>query len=160
GLLQRDEARSGSGHQPRLLVQLGQRARVEPAAAVARDRVGEADRRADGEADRGTGRRGAPPAVRRGAADLRRAPAAGLLRGAANLRGALLARPNRHAAGRAPAAPLAARNGRVRPLTRYLARRLAFAAVLVVCVSSGSFVLARLAPGDYVTQSYGIDATP
>jgi len=36
-------------------------------------------------------------------------------------------------------------------LTRYLARRLAFAIVLVVAVSSGSFVLARLAPGDFVT---------
>jgi peptide/nickel transport system permease protein len=36
-------------------------------------------------------------------------------------------------------------------LTRYLARRLAFAAVLVVAVSSGSFILARLAPGDFVT---------
>jgi len=36
-------------------------------------------------------------------------------------------------------------------LTRYLARRLAFAIVLVVAVSSGSFILARLAPGDFVT---------
>jgi peptide/nickel transport system permease protein len=40
-------------------------------------------------------------------------------------------------------------------LTRYLARRLAFAVVLVVAVSSGSFVLARLAPGDFVTASSG-----
>src|SRR2546422_8929872 len=40
----------------------------------------------------------------------------------------------------------------------YLARRLAFAAFLVVAVSSGSLILARLAPGDYVTQSMGIDA--
>jgi peptide/nickel transport system permease protein len=40
-------------------------------------------------------------------------------------------------------------------LTRYLARRLAFAVVLVVAVSSGSFVLARLAPGDFVTASLG-----
>ena len=36
-------------------------------------------------------------------------------------------------------------------MTRYLARRLAFAIVLVVAVSSGSFILARLAPGDFVT---------
>ena len=36
-------------------------------------------------------------------------------------------------------------------MTRYLARRLAFAVVLVVAVSSGSFILARLAPGDFVT---------
>ena len=34
-------------------------------------------------------------------------------------------------------------------MTRYLARRLGFAAVLVVVVSSGSFLLARLAPGDF-----------
>ncbi len=40
-------------------------------------------------------------------------------------------------------------------MTRYLARRLAFAVVLVVAVSSGSFVLARLAPGDFVTASSG-----
>jgi peptide/nickel transport system permease protein len=35
-------------------------------------------------------------------------------------------------------------------LIRYLARRLAFAAALVFAVSSGSFLLARLAPGDFV----------
>jgi peptide/nickel transport system permease protein len=40
-------------------------------------------------------------------------------------------------------------------LTRYLARRLAFAFVLVATVSSASFVLARLAPGDYVTGTLG-----
>jgi len=38
-------------------------------------------------------------------------------------------------------------------LTRYLTRRLAFALVLVAGVSSGSFLLARLAPGDFVTQT-------
>ena len=43
-------------------------------------------------------------------------------------------------------------------MAAYLARRLAFAAFLVVAVSSGSLILARLAPGDYVTQSMGIDA--
>src|SRR5262245_34337824 len=43
-------------------------------------------------------------------------------------------------------------------MAAYLARRLAFAILLVVVVSSGSLVLARLAPGDYVTQSLGIDA--
>jgi peptide/nickel transport system permease protein len=43
-------------------------------------------------------------------------------------------------------------------MAAYLARRLAFAVFLVVVVSSGSLVLARLAPGDYVTQSMGIDA--
>lgn len=44
-------------------------------------------------------------------------------------------------------------------MTRYLARRLAFAALLVVVVSSASLVLARLAPGDYVTGSLGIQAS-
>jgi peptide/nickel transport system permease protein len=43
-------------------------------------------------------------------------------------------------------------------LTRYVARRLAFAVFLVVAVSSASLVLARLAPGDYVTGSLGIEA--
>ena len=45
-------------------------------------------------------------------------------------------------------------------MAAYLARRLAFAAFLVVAVSSGSLILARLAPGDFVTQSMGIDANP
>jgi peptide/nickel transport system permease protein len=40
-------------------------------------------------------------------------------------------------------------------LTRYFARRLAFAAFLVIAVSSASLVLARLAPGDFVTESAG-----
>jgi peptide/nickel transport system permease protein len=43
-------------------------------------------------------------------------------------------------------------------LIRYLARRLAFAAFLVIAVSSASLVLARLAPGDYVSGSLGIEA--
>jgi peptide/nickel transport system permease protein len=41
-------------------------------------------------------------------------------------------------------------------LTRYLARRFAFALFLVVAVSSASLVLARLAPGDFVTDTAGI----
>ncbi len=44
-------------------------------------------------------------------------------------------------------------------MTRYLARRLAFALFLVVAVSSASFVLARLAPGDFVTESLGSQAS-
>lgn len=40
----------------------------------------------------------------------------------------------------------------------YLARRLAFAGFLIVSVSSASFVLARLAPGDYVSTALGIEA--
>jgi peptide/nickel transport system permease protein len=44
-------------------------------------------------------------------------------------------------------------------LTRYLARRLAFALFLVVAVSSAALVLARLAPGDFVTESLGTRAT-
>src|SRR5215813_6026452 len=43
-------------------------------------------------------------------------------------------------------------------MAAYLARRLAFAVFLVLVVSSGSLILARLAPGDYVTESLGIDA--
>jgi len=43
-------------------------------------------------------------------------------------------------------------------LIRYFVRRLAFAIALVFAVSSGSFVLARLAPGDYTTESLGIEA--
>jgi peptide/nickel transport system permease protein len=44
-------------------------------------------------------------------------------------------------------------------LTRYLARRIAFALFLVVAVSSGSLVLARLAPGDFVAESLGTQAS-
>jgi len=44
-------------------------------------------------------------------------------------------------------------------LTRYLARRLAFALFLVLAVSSASLVLTRLAPGDYVSESSGAKAT-
>ncbi|HKB10335.1 MAG TPA: ABC transporter permease [Vicinamibacterales bacterium] len=40
-------------------------------------------------------------------------------------------------------------------MTRYLARRLAFALLLVATASSASLVLARLAPGDYVTGALG-----
>jgi peptide/nickel transport system permease protein len=40
----------------------------------------------------------------------------------------------------------------------YIARRLVFAAVLVFAVSSASLILARLAPGDYATESLGLGA--
>jgi peptide/nickel transport system permease protein len=43
-------------------------------------------------------------------------------------------------------------------LTRYLARRLVFAAFLVFAVSSASLVLARLAEGDYVSGALGVEA--
>lgn len=43
-------------------------------------------------------------------------------------------------------------------MTRYFARRLAFALFLVLAVSSASLVLTRLAPGDYVTESLGTQA--
>jgi len=43
-------------------------------------------------------------------------------------------------------------------LTRYVARRLVFAAVLVFAVSSASLVLARLGEGDYVSSALGIEA--
>ena len=39
----------------------------------------------------------------------------------------------------------------------YIARRLAFAVFLVFAVSSAALVLARLAPGDFVSQSMGLD---
>jgi peptide/nickel transport system permease protein len=39
----------------------------------------------------------------------------------------------------------------------YFARRLAFALFLVFAVSSAALVLARLAPGDFATQSVGLD---
>jgi hypothetical protein len=43
-------------------------------------------------------------------------------------------------------------------LTRYFARRLAFAAFLVFAVSSASLVLARLGEGDYVSGALGVEA--
>jgi len=44
-------------------------------------------------------------------------------------------------------------------LTRYFVRRLAFAVLLVAAVSSASFLLARLAPGDFVTETLGTQAS-
>jgi peptide/nickel transport system permease protein len=44
-------------------------------------------------------------------------------------------------------------------LTRYFARRIAFAVVLIAAASSASFILARLAPGDFVVESMGTRAT-
>ncbi len=43
-------------------------------------------------------------------------------------------------------------------MIRYVIRRLAFALVLVVAVSSAALILARLAPGDYVSGTLGIEA--
>jgi peptide/nickel transport system permease protein len=42
---------------------------------------------------------------------------------------------------------------------RYLARRLAFAVLLVFVVSSGALVLTRLAPGDFASELFGAGAT-
>ena len=42
----------------------------------------------------------------------------------------------------------------------YISRRLIFAVFLVFAVSSSSLILARLAGGDYVTESLGIEAHP
>ena len=42
----------------------------------------------------------------------------------------------------------------------YILRRLAFALVLVVAVSSASLILTELAPGDYATGALGISARP
>jgi peptide/nickel transport system permease protein len=44
-------------------------------------------------------------------------------------------------------------------MTAYLLRRLLFAIVLVLAVSSSALVLTRLAPGDYVTDSLGPGAS-
>ena len=44
-------------------------------------------------------------------------------------------------------------------MIRYIARRLAFALFLVMAVSSASLLLARLAPGDFVTESLGTRAS-
>jgi peptide/nickel transport system permease protein len=43
-------------------------------------------------------------------------------------------------------------------MARYIARRLAFAAFLVIAVSSASLVLTRLAPGDFAVEALGLDA--
>jgi peptide/nickel transport system permease protein len=45
-------------------------------------------------------------------------------------------------------------------VTAYLARRLVFALFLVFAVSSSAMILARLAPGDYVTEALGPGARP
>jgi peptide/nickel transport system permease protein len=42
----------------------------------------------------------------------------------------------------------------------HFARRLLFSAMLVFAVASGSLLLARLAPGDFVAESYGPNARP
>jgi peptide/nickel transport system permease protein len=54
---------------------------------------------------------------------------------------------------------VAGRRRRRPPLTGYLFRRVAFALFLVLAVSSASLVLTRLAPGDYVTESLGTQAS-
>lgn len=43
---------------------------------------------------------------------------------------------------------------------RFVARRLVFAAMLVFLVSSGALWLARLAPGDYASDVFGLGANP
>jgi peptide/nickel transport system permease protein len=45
-------------------------------------------------------------------------------------------------------------------VTSYLARRLLFAFFLVFAVSSSAMILARVAPGDYVTEALGPGARP
>ena len=44
-------------------------------------------------------------------------------------------------------------------MLRYLARRLAFAVLLVFVVSSGALLLTRLAPGDFASELFGAGAT-
>jgi peptide/nickel transport system permease protein len=45
-------------------------------------------------------------------------------------------------------------------MARYVARRVAFAAFLVLAASSASLILAELAPGDYAGASLGLNTTP
>lgn len=45
-------------------------------------------------------------------------------------------------------------------MLRYVLRRVTFAVALVWLVSSAALVLARLAPGDFATESLGLDARP
>src|SRR5438067_229397 len=45
-------------------------------------------------------------------------------------------------------------------MAAYLARRVAFAVLLMFVVASSSLILARLAPGDFVTGTLGVGATP
>ncbi|MBE3096394.1 MAG: ABC transporter permease [Planctomycetes bacterium] len=45
-------------------------------------------------------------------------------------------------------------------MLRYLARRLAFAVLLVFVVSSGALLLTRLAPGDFASDLFGAGASP
>src|SRR5689334_22256649 len=44
-------------------------------------------------------------------------------------------------------------------MARYVVRRVLLALLLVFLVASAALVLARLAPGDYVTESLGIEAS-
>src|SRR5262249_3705754 len=120
------------------------------------DALGSQARRAvrhAGEVER-SGRAEAP--VRPDAADLRRAPADDLLRRAARVRGQLDARRQRDAGPRAsPDALVAGHADGDGSMIGYIIRRLLFAIVLVFAVSSASLMLARLAPGDFVSESLG-----
>src|SRR5205085_1599258 len=123
-------------------------------------RVGAADRRADRPADALDRPAGTQAPVRRGAEDLRRTTARRLFRRAAHLRRRVHARRQRHAGALGgPAAPVVAghRGGR-QVMLAYFARRLVFAVFLVFAVSSASLLLARLAPGDYASESLGLGA--
>ena len=104
-------------------------------------------------------RSGAQDALQRGAEDFLRARADRLFRRAAYLRRPRRAGRQPDALGVPPAAVLAPGDGGGRSLIRYFARRLAFALFLVIAVSSASLMLARLAPGDFVTESLGTGAS-
>ena len=161
-LQRRTSTRHRSGQQPRLLAQLGQRALLEHRRRRRRRPTWEA--RIDELMARqmqSLDDRRAQAAVRRGAEDLRRAPAGDLLRRAAHVRRRVDARDQRDAGRAAPAAAVVAGHGGGRqvgacsPTSRGGS---AFAVFLVFAVSSASLVLARLAPGDYVTESLGLGA--
>ena len=98
-------------------------------------------------------------ALRRGAEDLRRAPAdASTSPRRASSSARRRASTNVDAGAAAAAAAVVARHDRRAPLmAAYLARRLAFAVLLVFAVSSASLVLTRLAPGDFADRTARAD---
>src|SRR5262249_25510299 len=155
-------ARDGcrSREQPRFLDERRGTALLEPDAEDTGHGLGTASRRVDGASGLDAGRWRAEADLRRGAEDLRRASAGGVLRGAACLRRHVRAGDQPDARARPAAGVEVCRHGSGPVMARYIARRLLFAALLVFVVSSASLVLTRLAPGDYAMVTLGLDARP
>ena len=162
GVLQLLAERHRSGDELRLLAELGQRAHLESRAEDAGDATGSASiddlMRAAGRARRS---RRAEAAVRRGADDLRRAPAGRLLRRAARVRRQLDARRQRHAGGGAAAAAVVARHDDGdRRVIAFVARRLAVRRRAGLCRLVGVADARAARAGDYVTETLGVNAQP